>query len=271
MNVAEVLRRNGYEIKDVFTTEGNGGNSAFSVKTINPNGRDVIVILDVPGNLDVTNAKKSLKVVETSDFPNSLKMSYYQCTKMKLCHVAFSCKENLCILRNEGNSMPDETYFSIDGNVAHMGEDLRVYPVVNLSDIINNNESVVEETDMIIKTFRTKKMEKITKDLKSMVAAVEEQKNALFNISQMLRDSLLVLRENFDILSEYEKNVSSSSEKQKVILNLNNQNSNLEQVILFMEDALSLYPQISHSRSKLQSIDREMKITIESFSDSVSL
>lgn len=139
-----------------------GAKEARYVEAINRLGQKVYIELDLEGQVAVRT--RDLTMIESKDatvIPYSVKVGALECAGLDVCGVAFTCKDNICVVSHDDNVNPQETNFvfikerapeigliSTDGVTS-------IYPIVKLSEIVANPALVLRSTNDVTRRIRS--------------------------------------------------------------------------------------------------------------------
>ena len=152
-SVERTLTRAGYvPVDQVLTKDDNDMMMCQYIKAVDETGRTTFVDMDCEGYVSVdANSKPMVATNEASVVPYSVKMGTFECADSDVCGVAFECEGEVCTLKREGDSLePTESVFTQShqpGSEGHSHHGMLknhpiAYPIVSLTDIMNNPEQV---------------------------------------------------------------------------------------------------------------------------------
>ena len=247
-----------------LTKKKDGTVEARYIKSVDSRGNISYVQLNVDSNVSVQpNDLTTVETVSASSTPYSLQNGIMTSVKMDVAGVAFECENGLCTLSRESPDMvPRESVLTYiekpTDKVVVEGDSPIAYPIVKLSDILENPTLTMISIDKATKSIRAQtytlymreiaNTEKVVSDtVMSAMALLTSMKNAMDILNRDL-NKLEALRSQYDLnpprseedVKKYDlliHNIKIRQDKLKDLLNKSRQQREYIQALLQLKES----------------------------------
>lgn len=233
-NVENILSEHGYTVASKINVRSPGNPTvARYLEANNMMGHRVFIDIDTDGFVAVSPTDLTLYEGKLATvIPTSTKHGMLKCVGNGVCGVAFVCEDGICALQQEGPGAPTETTFlyreQTNDRIARLGDRAIAYPIVRLSEIIENNELVTEIISEATNRIRQNAMDSCRENFRKMQDAIDELYDAFNEFTEVqqqaftdLSTSITQLEDmNYDYINSPPSDENSQERYKQLMYNL---------------------------------------------------
>ena len=266
-DILKLMVSKGFQPFNVVMVQTPQGNMAKYIKAISSNGNTLYVVIDREGN--VMTQPGDLTTVETNNatsIPLSAKIDAYNCAGLDVCAVALECGDGVCMLMRDDDAKMKEimlTKVEKRSDEALVESDSPIgYPVVRLSEILQNPVLVTKIIDTNTRKIRTATMNNYIERLGNTIKSSNDAINNVNMYVQTLDSALVKItgelkqfekeRNQYDILPS--KNSAEKQKFNKLTYSIRNHNDllfNLFKISKNIDRYTQIFNEISNDSSEL--------------------
>lgn len=268
-DILRLLIDKGFMPYNTIMINSPSGISAKYIKVIDERGNTAYVDIDMDGNVMKTQNDITTDITQNiTSIPLSVKMGLYKCADMDVCGVAMECSDGICMLTRDDNNEMKETMLekisTSEENVIKEIDSPLGYPVVKLSEILENPIRISKIIDNTNDRIRSNAIHKYINDFKNMektkklaLTNIEEYDSKLNNgLTILMRElnRLEKIRNKFDLMPPTTDEQREQSRKNSYLIKHYN-------------DVINNLLIISNNITRYQKIFNEIAEDAKSFSD----
>ena len=176
------------------------------LKCINRLGQHVYIIID---NGYLPSRSKDLEYNEIDDIymiPLSIKAGILDCIELQINGIIFDSEGTLCIVKRNNNLLNlEEKTYNLYNETQNIMNECIPHPLLNLSDIKEDPETMLEITDTIIKKIRSEFYNKIIMNLNSFSNNVKNLNNIINEYNNLILEIKNKMDNDFKELEDYDR------------------------------------------------------------------
>lgn len=261
-DILKLLVNKGFQPMNSIMVQTTEGNMAKYIKTLDSKGNRAYVVIDKEGN--VMKKPGDLTTIESNkatSIPLSAKIDAYNCAGLDICAVALECNDGVCMLMRDDDAKMKEimlTKVKNKTNGAIVESDSPIgYPVVRLSEILQNPVLVSQIIDSNTRKIRAATTSNYVKRLETMVEGRDKSINnvnvfvkamdeAFVNVLTELK-ALEKKRKQFDVMPP--KNPPEKKELNQTVYKIRNRSDMLYNIFKISKN-IDRYTQIFNEISE---------------------
>jgi len=261
-DILKLLVNKGFQPMNSIMVQTTEGNMAKYIKTLDTKGNTAYVVIDKEGN--VMKKPGDLTTIESNkaiSIPLSAKIDAYNCAGLDICAVALECNDGVCMLMRDDDAKMKEimlTKVKNKTNGAIVESDSPIgYPVVRLSEILQNPVLVSQIIDSNTRKIRAATTSNYVKRLETMVEARDKSMNnvnvfvkvmdeAFVNVLTELK-TLEKKRKQFDVMPP--KNSAEKKQLNQTVYKIRNRSDMLYNIFKLSKN-IDRYTQIFNEISE---------------------
>jgi len=269
-SVENDLAKYGYVATDKIITRDNDGNvAARYIKATNDRGQQVFVELDIDGKVAVRPTDLTLiESKQANEIPYNVKVGTYNCAGNGVCGVAFECKEGLCTLVRDDNTLqPVESNFvtvqQFDKKSGILEGDPMSYPIVRLSDIKANPDLVAKYIDDSTRRIRNTGYNNCNAEFNNLAKSLDSLNLSYRTLERKQRDTFITLSNTLRDLERMQKDYIVNPPKNETQQNkYNNLLYNIRRRNEYIVELLKVCQRVNYFNKVITSVNNDINDTI---------
>lgn len=258
-NVIEELENLRFTIIDKIYVDDETENVKIEyLKAYDPNGNIIFINLDTDINMEASeDIIPYNKIFKASIIPQSVKMGLYKCLDKNICGIMVCSSKGLCAIKHENENARDENliFSTYQGTPVIIQNNFEAYPIINLSDILNNYNQTLYYINIITQRIVNSLYVLLTNKSEELVENTnlynEKIKNAIdinIRVAKEIANSLQILYKAYNSYTD-----KNNDNVKKIIYNIQVRNNLMNKIFSYWNDINNFSDKIKNEINKLDS------------------
>lgn len=255
-----------YKILNKIYTE----DEMIILKCVNSNGHKIYIIND----LNLPSAKNGCvfkgKIETDNSIPYSLKMGSYNTIDNTCSGILLESSNGLITLINRGDDLNpiEKSYSLLENSNGKKYNSIIIYPILKISDIIENAEGMLKYTDKNIASIKNDQLELQVTNLQEMyfdIIEIHDKFEEFNSIREEVIEKLKNVMIKINVWNNLCRNSQPITDEDKNKCNI--VRKNIEMRNDEVTDILKIMEKVSSKRSKIKSIIAELDLSVSAIKE----